>query len=521
MATLVDAVAEVFTFEALSGTTAAFTQGSSDRYIFGGIGWVGFGPAPTLTAFKHGGSSGTDITPGGADVAFFFGNGLMTAGSAIPGPSGTSTIYGASSGGLQGGAVGAAWEGVASADDYTTNSGVTGDINTVLCTVTVPNCVADQWVQGKFWAVSGNVSIDDFSVDVGEDTEILDQDLDPGVTFAAVCVVRKQATSNGSLTLEVRANSTSAPGTDAISWAGAAERLIDAEGGPTEYEASASQAVDVSETAAALLTALAAATQAVDVSDAATAQQTTSSSASQAVDVSDAASSQGTMAAAAAQAVDVNDTAAASQVTAGAAAQAVDVGDSASAQATLVAEATQSVDVGDSATALAAGDLLGTDSVDVADSASAAGTFSAVATDSTDVGDAASDQAVLPAAAEQAVDVDDSATAAGGNVYDLSADESVDLGDSASASGAGGGSNEEVLERLEELEQQLAAYAEEAAKARTFYVGGPDGYDDYPLRKLLEEMRAELRQRPKTDIAEQNAMLMQMFKAIVTQGNKP
>lgn len=234
MATLVDAVAEVFTFEALSGTTSSFTQGSSDRYIFGGAGWVGFGPLPDVNALKYGGSGGTDITPGSADVSFFFGNAALTSGSAIPGPSGTSTIYGAATAGLQGMAVGAAWEDVDSADDYTTNSGAQGDTNEAVCSFTVPNCVENQWVQGWFIAVSGNVTITTFLDDV-DTTEIVEEDLDPGVTFAAVCYVRKQATANGNCVLQVRARSTSAAGTDAIAWAGAGERLIDAEsgGGPT------------------------------------------------------------------------------------------------------------------------------------------------------------------------------------------------------------------------------------------------------------------------------------------------
>jgi hypothetical protein len=246
VATLVDAVAEVFAFEALSGTTSSFTQGSSGRYIFGGAGWVGFGPLPDVNALKYGGPSGTDITPGGADVSFFFGNAALTAGSAVPGPSGTTTIYAAATAGLQGMAVGAAWEDVDSADDYTTNSGAAGDTNTALCTITVPNCLANQWVTGKFIAVSGNVTIDDFTVDGGETTEILDQDLDPGVTFAAVCAVRKQATANGSVTLQVRANSTSAAGTDALAWGATAERLIDAESGGATGTSATTNANDTS-----------------------------------------------------------------------------------------------------------------------------------------------------------------------------------------------------------------------------------------------------------------------------------
>lgn len=230
MATLVGVVAEVFTFEALSGTTSSFAQGSSNPYLFGGVAWANFGSLPSITALKEGGSGGNDITFGGADVSFFFGQAALNSGSVVPGPTGNTTIYGAANTGLQGLAVGISFSGVASSANYTTNSGAQGDTNNTVCSIVVPDCVAGRTVTGWFVAISGNVSIDEFTDDV-DDTEILAQDLDPGVTFAALCAVRKIADANGPCTLQVRAHSTSAPGTDAIAWASAAEQLIDAGGG--------------------------------------------------------------------------------------------------------------------------------------------------------------------------------------------------------------------------------------------------------------------------------------------------
>lgn len=531
MATLVDSVAEVFPFEALSGTTASFTQGTTDRYLFGGACWAGFGPPAAITALKYGGSGGTDITPGGAAEVFFFGNSELDAGSAAPGPSSSTTIYGASSAGIQGMAAGTAYEGVSGADDYTTDSALVGDTNSTIVSVVVPNCITGQTVTGKFVAVSGNVTIDAFTDDV-DTTEILAQDLDTGVTFAAVCSVQKIATSDGPCTIQVRAHSSSAPGTDAIGWAGAAERLIDAEGGPGEYDAAAAQSVDVGDTATAQRTHAAAAAQSVDVGDTAATQLTAGAAATQSVDVGDTASAQRTHAAAAAQSVDVNDTATAQKTVADAAAQSVDVGDTSSAALTLVTAASQAVDVGDTATALSANDSIGAQSVDVGDSATTQATTSAAASQSVDVGDTATTQATVAAAAAQSVDVGDTAAVVGGNVYDLSATDGVDLGDSAASTGVFSATATqavdvgdvsisaipstdddltELTEKVDALTLMVQQLGENLAQARTFYVGGPD-HNDIEQRMLIN------REEPKSArIARQNEFILQAVKAVITQ----
>lgn len=227
MATFVAAVADVFAWEATSGTTPSFSQGSSDRYLFGGAGWITFGSTPTISDLKYGGSGGTTITANGSDTSFLFGNGNTRAGEVIPGPSGTTTIYTAASSVLQGGAAGASYEGVDSSSDFTSNSGVSGDVTTTVASVTVPNCVTGQTVTAIVWAASLNLIIDSFTAVSG--TTIRAQDKgDVGTAFLAIAVLEKVATSDGNCTLSVNCNST---GTDTIGWVVKGERLVDAAGG--------------------------------------------------------------------------------------------------------------------------------------------------------------------------------------------------------------------------------------------------------------------------------------------------
>lgn len=329
--------------------------------------------------------------------------------------------------------------------------------------------------------------------------------------------VTGEADGSGNITLSLDC---SAPVNDDFIWYDFSGNPVnDAAGGPTEYDVDAAQAVDVGDSSANQGVLVRSATQAVDVNDTATASVTALRSASQAVDVGDSATARGTFVRTASQAVDVNDTAAALRVHAAPASQAVDVGDSSTIQNTVAAAAAQAVDVGDTATSAAGSDLLGAASVDLNDTATNTAVQGVTGgTQAIDVSDSATSQAVMASAAADAADLGDSATSAlvGGNVYDVEAVESIDLNDSATRAGGGdSGDIAELEDKIDALTVLVTQLAQDVATARTFYTGGYDYSDDAERRDLLRHYDKKI------DIQEQNAMLMKMFKAIVTQESTP
>lgn len=254
------------------------------------------------------------------------------------------------------------------------------------------------------------------------------------------------------------------------------------------------------------------ATDAITLAGTASATGTFSAAATDAANVDDAAQAQAVLAESVSQSIDVNDAAAAASSVSDAAEQAVDLGDAATDQATSLRPAEQAVDLGDSATALAAGDMVGEATVDLNDSASSTGTHGAAAAAAVDLSDQADSQAVMASAAADAVDMGDSATSAlvGGNVYDVDAADGITLGDSANRTASSSGDIDALTEQIEILTETVNRMAQDVATAKAFYVGGPD-HNDYERRELLRNYDRGV------NIAEQNAMLLKMFKAIVTQ----
>lgn len=314
MATFVAAVADVFAFEATSGTTPSFSQGSSNRYLFGGATWVTFGTTPTITDLKHSGSSGTTISANGSDTAFLFGNGNTRAGEVIPGPSGTTTIYTAGTGALQGAAAGVSYEGVDSSSDFTTNSGVAGDVSTTVASVTVPNCVTGQTVTAIVYAASTSLTLTAFTAVSG--TTIRADDVGTDLAFVGIAVLEKVASADGNCTLSVNVNSSTSGG-EALGWVVKGERLVDTSGGGASGTSATTNANDTgSASGTTTVTGTSARTNANDTSSASGTTTVTGTSArTNANDTSSASGSVGSSVTGTSATTNANDAGAASGTT--------------------------------------------------------------------------------------------------------------------------------------------------------------------------------------------------------------
>lgn len=226
--TYIDSDAAVFGFGTTSGSTPTFTQGSTDRYIFGGVGVVNFG-AFTIDQLKYGGSGGTTLPAIVSDQAFYGGAGLLRAGDIAPGPSGTSDVYGEVSASLQVGVGGVAYDGVDQTtplSDATSVSGIEGGVTTEVASVVIPNCTSGQTIVAFVYAASESFSISAFTAISG--TTIRAQALGgSGEEFAGVAILEKVAGSSGSITIEVNCNCTSS---GAIAWAISGGRINEAAG---------------------------------------------------------------------------------------------------------------------------------------------------------------------------------------------------------------------------------------------------------------------------------------------------
>lgn len=78
-----------YTNGAASLTSGSATLSGSDRLALG----ITVETGATGTAFKFGGSSGTDLTQIGAAISLYFGTGSMELWARAPGPAGSSTTY--------------------------------------------------------------------------------------------------------------------------------------------------------------------------------------------------------------------------------------------------------------------------------------------------------------------------------------------------------------------------------------------------------------------------------------------
>jgi len=260
--TRVDAEATVLAFESSSGSTPSFSQGGSGRFLLGASGFVNaFGGAPTMLSLKYGGSGGTDITPGASDTTFYFSNGIFRGGYVLPGPTGTTTIYGSATGGLQGVAAGVAYEEVDSVEDYVVNSGAQGDVSTFQAELEFPDCEVDDVLTAIIQVVSGNLAIDAFTEVASDGTIIVAQDDDE---FVAVAVLEKVVASAGTVTVRVNVNNASEA---AMAFAIHGARLAGATGpGEITITADITEANDtIASTVTSAIVATATVTEAPDV----------------------------------------------------------------------------------------------------------------------------------------------------------------------------------------------------------------------------------------------------------------
>lgn len=295
---------------------------------------------------------------------------------------------------------------------------------------------------------------------------------------------------------------------------------------------SATQAATAGAAGTAQLTGALSATQAASAGGTATAQRTQAASSADAATAGATATTQRTQAASATQGAAADASSTAQLTLVASATQAASAGATGATQLTLVAAAVAGVTAGGTATADSAGDKSATDDVSPDGTGTTQGVLVAAAAD------AASAGATAAALLTEAVSATDSASAGGTaqtttNVYDLSASDSADAGDSASAPGifsvaasdsvtAGataasavpGGDTGALEDKIDALTVLVERLATDVAQARTFYVGGPD-HNDFEQRMLLNNQN---REEPKSvRIARQNELLMQMFKALVTQ----
>lgn len=221
MSDFVAAESRVFSFDVHSGETAAFTQGSSNRYLFGGVGGADFGGAPTISAFKAGGSGGTNMVAALGDQLFYSGAARLRVGGLAggPGPGGTSDIHAAISGGIQMYAAGASYDNVDQTtpiNDATSNSGIEGGVSTTTATISIPNVPSGEKAVVILACASESFTITAF---VPQGTAVIrDQALGgSGEELFGICVVEQERTggTTGTVTINVSCNSGSA---GALAW---------------------------------------------------------------------------------------------------------------------------------------------------------------------------------------------------------------------------------------------------------------------------------------------------------------
>lgn len=160
----ISGVSDVSDLEVANWTTDDMSPNpsGSNRFILGWSGPCnGSAPAPTTSAFKFGGSGGTDMAPFGAQQLFFFNGGALSLYTYVPGPNGIPTnVYGAwpptALEATLGGLCYANVDQVTSAQGYATNAGATSETEFVM-NVEIPGCVANQRAVAVF--ALGNLSL--------------------------------------------------------------------------------------------------------------------------------------------------------------------------------------------------------------------------------------------------------------------------------------------------------------------------------------------------------------------------
>lgn len=213
MPALVEADGTVPTFDALSGSTAALDAGDC---LIAACSGANFGSTPTITALKRGGSGGTDITPGAADTAYFFGNGgAARGGFALPSGASAETIYAALTNALQIAIAGATYSDVSDAHDWTVDFDVDGSGASTIASLTIPNALENDRCAAIAFCISDSVNMAGFTPVAG--TNLQFQYVRAGEGFIGVAVVDKVATADGDCVLSVQCDS-AGPGAVGLGW---------------------------------------------------------------------------------------------------------------------------------------------------------------------------------------------------------------------------------------------------------------------------------------------------------------
>lgn len=240
MSNFVDAEARVLGFEVPAAATAAFTQGGTNRYVFGGVSGADFGGAPTISSLKAGGASGTDLVAALADLVFYGSAARMRVGglAAGPGPGGTSDVYGAVSGGIQLTVAGAAYDNVHQTtplNDADDNFGLEGGVDTTTATLAIPNVPNGEKAVAILICASEAFAIRSF---VALDTAVIRAEgLGPsGEELFGICVVEKERTggTTGTVTIQVECHAAPASA-GALAWGIAGGWLMSAGGGGSSF----------------------------------------------------------------------------------------------------------------------------------------------------------------------------------------------------------------------------------------------------------------------------------------------
>ena len=196
-------------------TTGSVSPSGSDRLMIGASmsGFV-FGTLGDTTAFKYGGSGGTDLSQVGADLDI----GSPAAArcsvwSIAPGPTGSTTGYASYSGPPQAAAMQASfYTGVDQGSPYGTpvdDSGEDDGVATTRASVTVTGLTSGDWVSADFFVYTPNAT------ELGSATPVAGTNLrrqQNDTAFPFLQTIHVDAVAAGSsLTLEVDLNSTGSP----------------------------------------------------------------------------------------------------------------------------------------------------------------------------------------------------------------------------------------------------------------------------------------------------------------------
>lgn len=411
----------------ITGLTA---DGTNSWMVGASLTGMVFGTVGDTTAFKFGGSSGTDLTQRGTDQSLGSPNANATVWDRAPGPSGSTSAYAAFSGPPQTAVIATA---LYTNVDQTTPvagtadaSGDTDSVSSLEVSVTVTGTVAGERVVAVFQFYSPDTDLAPASPVSG--SELRHSAVDTFVGILGIAIADTVATgSTTTVSVQLETNQT----TCHFYWVARALRVTGASGGGGGITVDASDTITLSDSAVAQLSAVATAADTLTVSDSATALLQAVATASDTASFTDSATAGVQFTAAGSDTLTVSDSATAVLQAVAAASDTFSPSDSATALLQAAAAGSDSLSLTDSAVAVLQAVATASDTLTLTDSATAGLASVAEAADTLTLTDSATATVALEGVASDSITLTDSAVAE--TALTAAAADTLTLSDSAVA----------------------------------------------------------------------------------------